>query len=203
VSEPLNIDEIERLAKAAQATPGPDSHWWDANALRHDLGEGVGEADPEFIAALSPEVVLALCAELRQAKAERDALAAASKSLCKQPGVAMCAREWEADHQATALRFHGLADEFHGGCDSIGDVCSALVDARRELAATRKAKAENDERFMVERDEARRERDALRKRLTDAQALADLVDEKSAGMDESAKAVGRCVASAIRIAVKE
>lgn len=38
-----------------------------------------------------------------------------------------------------------------------------LTDTQRELRAVRKAKAENDDRFMRERDEARDERDALRR----------------------------------------
>jgi hypothetical protein len=43
-----------------------------------------------------------------------------------------------------------------------GKIAERLGVVSRELAATRKAKAENDERFMVERDEARAERDALK-----------------------------------------
>lgn len=53
---------------------------------------------------------------------------------CENPGAASCAKQWEADHQWTAIEIHGLADEFEAdyGCDAIDAVCEALVNARRE-----------------------------------------------------------------------
>lgn len=49
-----------------------------------------------------------------------------------------------------------------------------IVALERERDAYRKAKVENDERFMLERDEARRERDLWRQRYDDlAKALDD------------------------------
>ena len=42
---------------------------------------------------------------------------------CAQPGVAKCAREWEADKQRAALGHHGLADEFPFGCDLNPNYC--------------------------------------------------------------------------------
>lgn len=48
-----------------------------------------------------------------------------------------------------------------------------IREVERERDAYRKAKAENDDRFMAERDEARRERDTLRAKLTASQTLAE------------------------------
>ena len=53
------------------------------------------------------------------------------------------------------------------------DAIMAEVDRiTRELEAYRKAKAENDERFMIERDEARRERDEARRMLGECYVLS-------------------------------
>ena len=51
---------------------------------------------------------------------------------CAQPGVAKCAREWEADKQRRALEAVGLAEEFPFGCDSIEHVAEALIACRAE-----------------------------------------------------------------------
>lgn len=48
-----------------------------------------------------------------------------------------------------------------------------LAEAERERDAYKKAKQENDERFMVERDEARADRDDLRKWKADANVVLD------------------------------
>ena len=53
---------------------------------------------------------------------------------CQQPGVEVCAREWQADHNRRHLEAMGLAEEFVGGCDAIADVGQALLDARAEIA---------------------------------------------------------------------
>lgn len=97
------------------------------------------------------------------------------------------------DAQARAtLERHGMS-EFHFGCDTLDHVCEALVaardstrvliaetldlkaernQARDERDAYKKAKEENDERFMTERDEARAQRDAAKRHSEEcAQAL--------------------------------
>ena len=59
------------------------------------------------------------------------------------------------------------------------DVPALLAEVERlraERDAYRKAKQENDERFVVERDEARAERDAAREALARVEALADELD---------------------------
>lgn len=88
------------------------------------------------------------------------------------------------DAQARAtLERHGMS-EFHFGCDTLDHVCEALVaardstrvliaetldlkaernQARDERDAYKKAKEENDERFMTERDDARAQRDAAKR----------------------------------------
>lgn len=55
-----------------------------------------------------------------------------------------------------------------------------IEDLNREVAAYRKAKAENDDRFMAERDEARAERDKARAEAHDLRALKELGDRKKA-----------------------
>ena len=69
------------------------------------------------------------------------------------------------DHLA-ALRAPGEGahprNEGPGGCvpwEEAEKMRASLATARRERDAYRKAKEENDERFMTERDDARRERD--------------------------------------------
>lgn len=53
-----------------------------------------------------------------------------------------------------------------------------------ERDAYKRAKAENDERFMLERDEARAERDALRDQLDEAEARCDAFSERLARTDQ-------------------
>jgi len=58
--------------------------------------------------------------------------------------------------------------------DSVEYTHSDLVSQiTRERDTYKKAKEENDERFMIERDEARRERDAAREELKEARELMD------------------------------
>jgi hypothetical protein len=85
----------------------------------------VHEAAAHGLTSLSriEEHALALVAALRAERAKK----------CAAPGVAMCAKEWQADHQALQLAHYGLDAEFaHDGCDAIGSVAAALVVARRE-----------------------------------------------------------------------
>lgn len=68
-----DLDAIEALAKAA--TPGP----WVVDDEGHRFtGEGGSStpwrADARYLAMLSPDVVLALCAELRRARLKVSAL---------------------------------------------------------------------------------------------------------------------------------
>jgi len=68
--------------------------------------------------------------------AERDAAPWLLESTkCASPGVASCAKKWEADHQREVLSHHGLADEFPYGCDAIDAVAESLLAAREQLAA--------------------------------------------------------------------
>ena len=55
---------------------------------------------------------------------------------------------------------------------ALNALMSEIDRLTRELEAYRKAKAENDERFMIERDEARRERDEARRMLGECYVLS-------------------------------
>ena len=66
--------------------------------------------------------------------------------------------------------------------DMCQPLATALLAALDERDAYRKAKQENDERFMLERDEARRERDELRLTLAAEQGRAEGASSY-AGMD--------------------
>ena len=79
---------------------------------------------------MNPAEHAALVRERDEALAERDRL---RETVCATPGVAQCARMWEADHQRIALSFYGLAEEFPYSCDAITHVAAALVACRAEL----------------------------------------------------------------------
>jgi len=74
------------------------------------------------------------------------------------------------DYKALVEDARGFVPILHSGTliHSLADAVEALV---AENAAYKRAKTENDERFMLERDQARAERDALRE-----QARATLHD---------------------------
>jgi hypothetical protein len=142
-TEPLDLEALESAAKAigTPSVPGRpflDSvmgPWiFDASAKAYNCNLWAQGGDvplarvyhPEvgaYLAAAAPATVLALVAALRSERAKK----------CAAPGVAMCAKEWQADHQALQLAHYGLDAEFaHDGCDAIGSVAAALVVARRE-----------------------------------------------------------------------
>lgn len=72
---------------------------------------------------------------LEAAQHRIEALELALETRCAQPGVAKCAREWEADKQRAALEAVGLAEEFPFGCDAIEHVAEALVACRADRLA--------------------------------------------------------------------
>lgn len=67
---------------------------------------------------------------------------------------------------------------------SAAGIIRRCVAAERERDAYKKAKAENDERFMVERDDARAERDKLREILSFA--VAHFCDPEAVSRDPAA-----------------
>lgn len=115
----LNLDKLEELAKAA--TQGP----WKSDSLnnvRHRSGIVLHStiayiepraADSAFIAAVNPDVVLELIAELRKARKERNWIARRAVCIhdaCARPGkcdghppyAAKCVKCWlEAAKEAT------------------------------------------------------------------------------------------------------
>ena len=56
---------------------------------------------------------------------------------CSQPGVAQCAKKWEADHQGRILESYGLRDEFPYDCDAIDYVVNALIASRAQARVGR------------------------------------------------------------------
>jgi len=72
----IDIDTLEVAAKAA--TPGPWNIVRDPDGYTHYIGPSLVTQvrdDAAYIAAVSPDAVLELIAELRKARAERDWLA--------------------------------------------------------------------------------------------------------------------------------
>jgi hypothetical protein len=99
------------------------------------------------------EHALALVAALRAERAKK----------CAAPGVAMCAKEWQADHQALQLAHYGLDAEFaHDGCDAIGSVAAALVGARERASEWEAACKRAEERSDELTEEAMKINDELR-----------------------------------------
>ena len=93
-------------------------------------------------------------------------LAARLAVKCQSPTPTMCERLWAADRDRAQLEHvdPALADEFPFGCDTVEHLALALIAARqqRDAAQTGRRLAEEIAAGMeVERDEARKMRDAL------------------------------------------
>jgi hypothetical protein len=87
VSAPLDLDQIERLAREADGTSNPGD-WWCASGLARvprdhpasqsqsapRLADEAHRPDREFIEALSPSVVLSLVERLRKAETQNATL---------------------------------------------------------------------------------------------------------------------------------
>jgi hypothetical protein len=77
-------------------------------------------------------------------------------------GDSEVSRELAFEWTARIVRLTEERDQARG---QVFDLTADLGEAREALAATQRAKAENDERFLVERDEARAEAARNRKAL--------------------------------------
>lgn len=56
-----------------------------------------------------------------------------NETKCQKPGVASCAKEWEASHQTRALEEYGIEKEFPFGSDAIQHVAESLIIARQRI----------------------------------------------------------------------
>lgn len=59
-----------------------------------------------------------------------------------------CPLNWEADHQQTILKAHGLAEEFPYGCDAIDHVAEALIAQRIVNEELQRGLQENSEQIV-------------------------------------------------------
>jgi hypothetical protein len=178
----LDMDALERVAKAigtptVPGRPFRDSvmgPWiFDASAKAYNCNLWAQGGDvplarvyhPEvgaYLAAAAPATVLALVAALRSERAKK----------CAAPGVAMCAKEWQADHQALQLAHYGLDAEFaHDGCDAIGSVAAALVVARERASEWEAACKRAEERSDELTEEAMKINDELRAAKAEVEKL--------------------------------
>lgn len=207
----VDLDELERLAKAATVGPWRQHHLspqcinGPAGRCIADCYEALNKDNAAYIAAANPSTVLALLEELRLARAVV-AEAARYEQVTHPCSDREC--EWNlpqhrdgevnelrlvealaaydahrtwGDGETAAQQREIKAAIAHARTD-VPDLCAYVRELEHERDAYKKAKAENDERFMNERDQAVAERDAalkeidsLRAKLAEVEVAASLM----------------------------
>jgi hypothetical protein len=139
----IDIDELERLAKATRATsvagPGEWRVFEDEDCLHvandtHKLADLGDEVLAAFIAAANPATVLALIAALRQAHAERDAARAegAAEALERVARELRGRQKKPVEFKRDDFSAYNYGIGYHDGYGESAEYCEDQAAALRE-----------------------------------------------------------------------